>query len=542
VGYTRSLPGNDFDIFLVKLNSSGALQWSRSIGGTWLDEGYSLVQTYDGGYAIAGYTGQVPPAKEDAYVVKLDSKGALQWSVTIGTPDIDYAYSITQTKDSGYAVVGYSTIVGVGPFQGFVVKLNNAGALQWSKRIAPNGDDIPYSIRQTIDGGYVIGGNKSGNSNHNIFKLNSLGGGCCESNTSIQINPVASVSKSITSTDTTGGIVASGGVVDTGGIIIYKCLNGCAKPIANAGQNITICMGNTTILNASWAGNYNWIPSVGLSNNTVQNPQASPTTTTTYSLVVTNSCSSDTNAVTVHVVPSHFSSISGNSVICSGESTVLTATGGSAYLWNTGESSSAITVNTTVNTTYSVVVSNGFCSNDTSISITVFQNPIAATSANTTIFQGQTTTLSASGGATYLWSNGETTTLISVTPPVTTIYCVIVTDTNNCKDTSCATVSIESPCDTAGTFFFPNAFSPNGDGENDFLKIYYNEMSCISTLHLIIYDRWGEKIYETADPYFSWDGTYPNKTLNSQVLAYHLSVGFIDSKVINRKGNISLLR
>jgi hypothetical protein len=67
-------------------------------------------------------------------------------------------------------------------------------------------------------------------------------------------------------------------------------------------------------------------------------------------------------------------------------------------------------------------------------------------------------------------------------------------------------------------------------------------MNCIATLHLIIYDRWGEKIYETADPYFSWDETYPKKILNSQVLAYYLSVGFIDGNALNRKGNISLAR
>ena len=124
----------------------------------------------------------------------------------------------------------------------------------------------------------------------------------------------------------------------------------------------------------------------------------------------------------------------------------------------------------------------------------------------------------------------------------TIIYCVTVRDTNNCKDSLCATVFIESPCDTAGTFFFPNAFSPNNDGDNDNLKIYYREMDCITTLHLIIYDRWGEMVFETTDKKFSWNGTYPSKILNTQVLVFNLAVGFIDGKAINRKGNISLVR
>ncbi|MBI4946259.1 MAG: hypothetical protein HY840_07655 [Bacteroidetes bacterium] len=118
------------------------------------------------------------------------------------------------------------------------------------------------------------------------------------------------------------------------------------------------------------------------------------------------------------------------------------------------------------------------------VTITLYQKPTATTSGNITIFQGQSTILNANGGADYLWSNGETNSAISVTPSETKEYCVTVTNTSNCTDVICATVTVESPCDTAGTFFFPTAFSPNGDGENDYLRIYYGNMSCIKSLHL----------------------------------------------------------
>ena len=217
--------------------------------------------------------------------------------------------------------------------------------------------------------------------------------------------------------------------------------------------------------------------------------------------------------------------------------------GAPAYTYNWSNGQSTQTSTGLPSGTYSVVITdaNG-CTDMTYATITTLPNPIANISSNITIFQGQSTTLSATGGTNYLWSNGGTTTTILVMPTITTVYCVTVTDINNCKDNTCATVTIESPCDTAGTFFFPNAFSPNGDGENDFLRIYYGNMDCIKSLQLLIYDRWGELVYETIDPNFSWDGTYQNKTLITQVLAYHLSVGFTDSQAIDRKGNISLVR
>ena len=234
--------------------------------------------------------------------------------------------------------------------------------------------------------------------------------------------------------------------------------------------------------------------------------------------------------------------VSPSITICAGNVLTLNTNGGANYFWSNGETTSSIQINPNTSTNYSVVVSNGNCSDTAFTLVTVNPNPVATSSGNINIFQGQSTTLTVSGGGNYLWSNGETTTAISVSPSVNTLYCITVSDTNNCKDTACVLVTVESPCDTAGIFYLPNAFSPNKDNENDLLKIYYRNYDCIKTLQLIIYDRWGEKVFETSDANFLWDGNYNGKILSTQVLTYYLSVEFTDGNAISRKGNISLIR
>ena len=136
---------------------------------------------------------------------------------------------------------------------------------------------------------------------------------------------------------------------------------------------------------------------------------------------------------------------------------------------------------------------------------------------------------------------------ITVSPQSTTVYCVTVYDANNCLDTACVKVTVEL-CANAGTLYLPNAFSPNGDGDNDSLQIYYGIPQCIKTLHLIIYNRWGEKIYETNDPAFRWSGVYNKGFLQEiqkgghEVYAYYLDVEIVDGNTISEKGNISLVK
>ncbi|MBI4930299.1 MAG: gliding motility-associated C-terminal domain-containing protein [Bacteroidetes bacterium] len=116
-------------------------------------------------------------------------------------------------------------------------------------------------------------------------------------------------------------------------------------------------------------------------------------------------------------------------------------------------------------------------------------------------------------------------------------YNVEVTVNGGCKVFSNSIV-VDNFCE--GALYLPNAFSPNNDGENDILKIYYNNINCIKKNSLTIYDRFGEKVFETTDANFKWNGEYNGKMLNTQVLVYSLHVEFTDKTLLDKKGNISL--
>jgi len=162
--------------------------------------------------------------------------------------------------------------------------------------------------------------------------------------------------------------------------------------------------------------------------------------------------------------------------------------------------------------------------------------------------QVQSATLTASGGGTYSWtpSTGLSTTTgntVIASPTQTITYCVIVTDNNGCSDTACVTVFVEVPCPANGEILtVPNAFSPNNDNVNDVFCLQgWNY--CVDDFIVYIYDRWGEKVFESFDPDFCWDGYYNGKIMDSQVFVYYIKAKYNNIKEdVIKKGNISLIR
>ncbi len=159
-----------FDCWVVKLNENGSIQWKKTYGGSDNDWPYSIQQTSDGGYIMAGLTmsnnGDVSGnhGDRDCWVVKLNQIGGIQWSKTLGGSDIDEAFSVRQTSNGGYIVAGgsWSNNGDVSVNKGFddvwVVKLNEAGAIQWQKSMGGSSSDNAKSIIQTADGGYILAG------------------------------------------------------------------------------------------------------------------------------------------------------------------------------------------------------------------------------------------------------------------------------------------------------------------------------------------------------------------------------------------------
>ncbi len=159
-----------YDYWVVKLDTGGAIQWQKCLGGTNNDYAYSIQQTTDGGYAVAGRSesndGDVTGnhGNDDYWVVKLDAVGAIQWQKCLGGVVYDEANSIQQTADGGYVVAGYSysnngDVMGNhGSYDYWVVKLDAAGAIQWQKCLGGTNSDFAFSIQQTADEGYVAVG------------------------------------------------------------------------------------------------------------------------------------------------------------------------------------------------------------------------------------------------------------------------------------------------------------------------------------------------------------------------------------------------
>ncbi len=207
---------------------------------------------------------------------------------------------------------------------------------------------------------------------------------------------------------------------------------------ANAGNDITICEGDSTTLTATGGGSYSWSNGENTASITVN-----PTETTTYTVTVSDGTNSDTDEVIVTVNPLPIANAGEDTTINNGESITLTATGGDSYSWSNGENTASITVNPSDTTTYAVTVTSNSCSSTDDVIVTVNTLLTADAGNDITICEGDSTTLTATGGDSYSWSNGENTASITVNPTETTTYTVTVSDGTN-SDTDEVIVTVNS--------------------------------------------------------------------------------------------------
>ena len=149
-------------------------EWSQTYGGTSDDYSNILIQTSDGGYALAGYTNSYGAGGSDAWIVKTDSSGNMQWSKTYGGTSNDVALCIIQTSDGGYALAGYTNSYGAGGSDAWIVKTDSSGNMQWSKTYGGTSNDGASCIIQTSDGGYALAGTTS-DSDAWLIRINAAG-------------------------------------------------------------------------------------------------------------------------------------------------------------------------------------------------------------------------------------------------------------------------------------------------------------------------------------------------------------------------------
>jgi uncharacterized repeat protein (TIGR02543 family)/uncharacterized delta-60 repeat protein len=159
-GYTgySELSGTDYDFWVLKLTPTGNIEWQCSYGGIEVDSAKSIQQTNDGGYIVAGYTESFGAGGQDFWVLKLDSTGAVEWQKTYGGAFDEIAHSIQQTSDGGYIVAGSACLFGPGGSDSWVLKLTSTGDIVWQRRYDGSSIEHATSIQQTSDGGYIVAG------------------------------------------------------------------------------------------------------------------------------------------------------------------------------------------------------------------------------------------------------------------------------------------------------------------------------------------------------------------------------------------------
>ncbi len=304
--------------------------------------------------------------------------------------------------------------------------------------------------------------------------------------------------------------------------------------------------GTATVNASGGAGTFTYLWQPGSQTTTTISSLAAGT----YSCTVTdaNSCS-----VTVTVIVNNnggpTATATANGPLCEGGTLQLTASGGTSYSWSgpggftsTQQNPAVSNITTTLSGTYSVTVTNAGCSSTATVSVTIAAGPtVSVTAIPNSIYEGESSVLTASGGLTYSWTGtGNTASSITVTPVDTgmVIYCVYGTNAQGCNDSACVNIYVKVL--DCGDLYVPTAFSPNNDGANDEFCLYGAQ--CVTELVFSIFDRWGEKVFESTDPGLCWDGTYKGQALFSAVFGYHLKAKLKSGEEVEKKGNISLIK
>ena len=158
VGTTHSFGAGDLDIFLIKTDANGDRIWAKTYGGTDRDEGYSVQQTSDGGYILAGLTESFGVGGGDIFLIKTDANGNVQWAKTYGGAYWDFASSVQQTSDGGYIIAGTTRSFGAGGYDILLIKTDANGNIIWAKTYGGASDEGASSVQQTSDGGYIVAG------------------------------------------------------------------------------------------------------------------------------------------------------------------------------------------------------------------------------------------------------------------------------------------------------------------------------------------------------------------------------------------------
>jgi len=337
-----------------------------------------------------------------------DGDYSYEWSDGVNVVSTDQSYTITETGNFTLTVT--DNVTGCSASDGFLTFVSPSPTVD-------AGPDV-----STCAGGSVTL-TATGDADSYMWNTG-------ETTASITVSPAATTTYTVTAT--TGTCTASDDVE----VSVADNLN------VNAGDDVTICLGEEVTLTASGALNYNWNTGESTAQIVV-----SPTEDTMYIVTGDDGAGCDgTDTVWVFVNPLPTVDLGDDQAICLGDAVTLTANGTGDVMWNTGETTVEIVVSPTTDATYSVTLTdaNG-CQAIDDVNVTVNPLPTANAGDDVTICAGEAVELTATGGGSYMWSNGETTASITVSPTAETTYTVTVTSDDNCVDSDEVTVFVNQP-------------------------------------------------------------------------------------------------
>lgn len=363
--------------------------------------------------------------------------------------------------------------------------------------------------------------------------LMASGGGFFNWNTgstsaNISVNPAATTTYSVIVSDATG-------CSDT----IAHTVNVLPIPVAAIAGNTNVCEGSSTTLTGSGGTSYVW--NNGQTTNAIV---ASPLSTTTYILTVSNGACSDTASLTLAVVPVPAPPLVTDTTVCLYSNSILNATGNNiTWYLSPGTTGSPEPFVAPTDATgdfnfYATQTVNGCESDEALLEVVVLAPPLFDIGNDQTLCSDQTILIGPQDNLyNYVWMDGLTTTPREV--EMSNMYALSAT--NQCGTYTDAVTITFQPCECF--FYIPNSFTPNVDGLNEVFKPLYD--CSIKDYSFLVFDRWGEIVFETDSPSNGWDGTYKDILSKEDVYVYKVKFTAIKGSVEELqeyRGHVTLLK
>ncbi len=554
----------NFDAWLIKLSANGDLEWERNFGGTDADWAFDVTTTQDGGFVFAGssFSNDLDVSDNngfyDYWVAKIDATGTLIWEHNFGGSGEDRSY-VVREADNGDLIVGGSTYSNnedvtnnFGSSDFWLLRLAADGNLIWQRSLGGMASEWAWGIDLTMDGGIAVcgrsnTGNSSGNVSGNnggadfwLLQLNADGDLLWERNLG---GSSRDVPYAILQTPDEGFVLAGysessdGDVPANYGDWDYWVVKLSPRTfVLDLGPDTTLCAGQTLTLDADLAepnAVYEWqdlsaetsflVESEGLYQVDIQ----------------IDECRIE-DSIFVSYLNTEPLDLGLDTAFCAYAPYVLDASIGNAlsYVWQDGSRDPIFSV--TNSGQYWVTVQIEECVLEDSIRIT-FNNPIVDLGPDTVKCEENVLLLQApeAPDMLYQWQDGSDDQRLIVTDTGT--YSVLV-DQNGCLASDTIHIGLcekfRDPC-----LDIPNAFTPNGDASNDVFGVV--DYCRFDRFRLVIFNRWGERLFESADPDTQWDGTYRGQKCQQGVYVYVIEYDYTFQGVTQtevQKGSIALIR